>query len=87
MLCKFMMKMCPDTFGEMPQQHGYYLEEIRKQKGVIMRNKKANAILKRPVNKLFRTEYIYHDTNQTDKAREQKLRREAVVIGELKRKK
>ena len=31
-------------------------------------------------------EYTYHDTNQTDKAREQKLRREAVVIGELKRK-
>ena len=47
----------------------------------------ANVILKRPINKLFPTEYIYHDTNQTDKAREQKLRREAVVIGELKRKK
>ena len=39
-----------------------------------MRNKKANAILKRSVNKLFPTEYIYHDTNQTCKAREQKLR-------------
>ena len=52
-----------------------------------MRNKKANAILKRPVNKLFPTEYIYHETNQTYKAREQKLRREAVLIGELKRKK
>ena len=50
-----------------------------------MRIKKANAILKRPVNKLFPTEYTYHDTNQTDKAREQKLRREAAVIGELKR--
>ena len=49
-----------------------------------MRIKKANAILKRPVNKLFSTEYTYHDTNQTDKAREQKLRREAAVIGELK---
>ena len=48
--------------------------------------KRANAILKRPVNKLFVTEYTYHDTNQTDKAREQKLRREAAVIGELKRK-
>ena len=39
-----------------------------------MRIKKANAILKRPANKLFRIEYTYHDTNQTDKAREQKLR-------------
>ena len=51
-----------------------------------MRIKKANAIFKRLVNKLFPTEYTYHDTNQTDKAREQKLRREAAVIGELKRK-
>ena len=49
-----------------------------------MRIKKANAILKCPVNKLFPTEYTYHDTNQTDKAREQKLRREAAVTGELK---
>ena len=48
--------------------------------------KKANAILKRPVNKLFPTEYTYHDTNQTDKVREQMLRREAAVIDELKRK-
>ena len=48
--------------------------------------KKANAILKRPVNELFPSEYTYHDTNQTDKAREEKLRREAAVIGELKRK-
>ena len=50
-----------------------------------MRIKKAIAILKRPVNRLFATEYAYHDTNQTDKAREQNLRREAAVIGELKR--
>ena len=28
--------------------------------------KKANAILKRPINKLFPTEHTYHDTNQTD---------------------
>ena len=39
-----------------------------------MRIKKANSILKRPVNELFPIEYIYHHTNQTDKAREQKLR-------------
>ena len=47
---------------------------------------KANAILKCPVNKLFRTEYTYHDNNKADKAREQKLRWEATVIGKLKRK-
>ena len=46
-----------------------------------MRIKKAHAIFKRPVNKFFPNEYTYHDTNQTDKAREQKLWREAAVIG------
>ena len=51
-----------------------------------MRIKKANAILKCPVNKFFTTEYTYHDTNQTDKARKQKLRRKAAVIGKLTRK-
>ena len=51
-----------------------------------MRTKNANAILKRPVNKVFPIEYIYHDTNQTDKAREQKLRGKAAVSDELKRK-
>ena len=50
-----------------------------------MRIKKANAILKRPVSKLLPIEYAY-DTNETEKAREQKLRWEAVVIVELKRK-
>ena len=39
-----------------------------------MRIKKANAIVKYPLNKLFPTEYTYHDTNQTDKPREQDLR-------------
>ena len=57
-----------------------------KQNGAIVGIKKANAIIKCPVNKLFPTEYTYHDSNQTDKAREQKLKREAAVIGELKRK-
>ena len=28
---------------------------------------KTNAILKRPVNKLFPVENTYHDTNKTDK--------------------
>ena len=46
----------------------------------------CNAIFKLPVNKLFPVEYIYHDTNQTDKAREQKLRLEEALIGELERK-
>ena len=42
-------------------------------KGAIVRIKKTNPILKRPVIKLWPIEYTY-DTNQTDKAREQKLR-------------
>ena len=50
-----------------------------------MRIEKTNAIRERPVNNLFPTEYTYHDTSQTDKAREQKLRWKAAVIGELKR--
>ena len=81
-----MMKRSPDTFGELSQYQGYQLVEILKEKGAIGRIKKANAILKRPVNKLFLTEYTYHDTNQTDKARKQKLRQEAAVIDQLKRK-
>ena len=44
------------------------------QKRLIVRIKKANAILERPVDKLFRIEYTYHYTNQTDKTREQNLR-------------
>ena len=55
-------------------------------KRAIVRIRKTNAIHKGSVNKLFPIEYTYHDTNQTDKAREQKLRWEAAVIGELKRK-
>ena len=51
-----------------------------------MKIKKANAILKRPINKLLSAEYTYHDTNETDKARKQKLRRKAAVIGKLTRK-
>ena len=54
--------------------------------GAIVRIAKANAILKRPVNKLFTTENTYHDTQKTYKAREQKLRRDVAVIGELERK-
>ena len=65
--------------------NGYYLVEILKQKGAMVRIKKANAVLKRPANRLSPTEYTYHDTNQRDKARKQKLKREAAVIDELKR--
>ena len=43
-------------------------------------------MLKRPVNNLFTVENTYPDTNQTDKAREQKFRREAAVVGKQKRK-
>ena len=60
--------------------------EILTQNVAIVRIKKANAVLKYPVNKPFRTEYIYHDTNQTDLARAQKLRWETSVIGGLTRK-
>ena len=42
-------------------------------KGTIVRIAKINAILKRPVKKLFTIENTYHDTNQIDKAREQKF--------------
>ena len=84
MLCQFMIKTWPDTFEGLPQQQGYHLVEILKQKGGIVRIKKAHAILKRPVNKFFPNEYTYHDTNKTDKAREQKLWREAAVIGQIR---
>ena len=47
---------------------------------------KANIILKRLVNKLFTVKNTYHDNNQTDQTREQKLRPESAVIGELKMK-
>ena len=45
--------------------------EIRR---TTVRIAKTNAILKRPAKKLFAVKNTYHDTNQTDKAREQKFR-------------
>ena len=80
-----MMKRYLDSFWELPQEQGYYLVEILTQKGVIVRIKNSNAILKHPVKNLFRIEHTYHDTNQTDKTREQKLKWEPAVIGEVKR--
>ena len=50
-----------------------------------MKNANTNTFFKRTIDKLFTIENTYY-TNQTDKAREQNLRREAVVIGELMRK-
>ena len=42
--------------------------------GAIVRIAKTNAILKRPVNKLFTFENTYHDNNQTDKGTKGKTR-------------
>ena len=49
-----------------------------------MRNKKANAIVKRPANKIFRSEHTNGDANQGDKTRQQNLRWETAEIGDLK---
>ena len=43
-------------------------------RGAIVRITKTNTILKRPEKKFFAVENTYHDTNQTEKAREQKFR-------------
>ena len=45
--------------------------EIRR---AIVKSTKTNTFLKRPINKLFTIENTYHDTDQTDKAREQRLK-------------
>ena len=55
-------------------------------KGAIVIIANTNTILKCLVNKLFTAGNTYKDNNQTDEAREQKLRREATVIAEQKRK-
>ena len=53
-------------------------------RGAIVRMTQTNKILKCPVNKLFTVRNTYHGSNQTDKAKERKLRWEAAVTGELK---
>ena len=73
-----MRKRCPDIWR--------FAVVTSLLKGAIARIAKTYEILKRSVNKLFPIEYKYHDTKQTGKAREQKLRWEAAVIRELKRK-
>ena len=65
--------------GALPSRNS----EIRE---AIVSIAKTNTILKRPLNKLFLNENIYQDNHQTDKTREQKLRREAAAIGETTRK-
>ena len=55
--------------------------EIR---GAIVKTAKTNTILKCPINKLFTIENAYHDTNETDKSREQNLWRAAAVLCKLK---
>ena len=55
-------------------------------RGAIMRIGKTNTILNRTVNKLLPIENTYQDTNQKNKAKEQKLRIEVAIFGELKRK-
>ena len=64
----------PRHFWKIVIVTGVYPGRDSEIKGAIVRIENTNAILKRPVNKLFPIEYTYHDTNQTDKAREQKLR-------------
>ena len=66
MLSWFMMNRMAIVTGVLPSRDS-------EKKRAIVRIKKANAILKRPIKKLFPIEYTY-DTNQTHKAREQKLR-------------
>ena len=64
----------PRRFWKIAIVTGVLLSRYSETKRAIVRIKKTNGIFKRPVNKVFPIEYTYHDTNQTDKAREQKLR-------------
>ena len=56
----------PRHFWRISVVTGVLPSRASERKGAIVRIKKANAILKRPVNKLFLTEYTYHETNQTE---------------------
>ena len=70
------------VFGEKVSRHFWRIaivtrvlpnsdSEIR---GATMRIAKASTILKRPVKILLAVKNTYHDTNQTDEAREKKFR-------------
>ena len=52
--------------------------EIR---GAIVRIAKTNTILKCPVNKLFKVENTYNDTNQIDEPGDQKFTARSILIG------
>ena len=71
--------MLPGHFWRMAIVTGVLSCRDSEIRGAIMRMAKTNAILKRTLNKLFTAKNTY-------KARKQKLRREAAVIGELKMK-
>ena len=80
------------VYGEKVSKHfwriaivaGVLLSRDSEIRGAIVKSTNTNTILKRPINKLFTIENTCHDTDQTDKAREQKLRRESVVLRKLK---
>ena len=82
-LCQIVMKRCPNLFWkinivtEVTEVLRSRNSQIR---AAILRIKKTNTILIRPVKKLFPTENKYENTNQTDKAKGKKLRREAAVM-------
>ena len=78
------MKSCPDTFAELPLT-GVLPSRESEIRGTML-IAKINKILRYPVNKLFPIENTYQDTIQAGTAGEQNLRREAALIGELKRK-
>ena len=46
-----MMKWCPDNFGKIAIVTGVLPSRDSEIKGAIVRIKKTNAILKRPINK------------------------------------
>ena len=74
----------PKNFWRIAIVAGLLLNRGSETRGAIVKSAKTSAIPKRLINKLFTIENTYHDTNQTDKSREQKLRREAAILRELK---
>ena len=73
-LCWFFYEKVPSDFWRIAIVTRVLPSRDSEIRGAIVRIAKTNTILKRPVNKLFAVENTYHDTNQTDKAREQKFR-------------
>ena len=73
------------TFGELPLTALLPSKDPETRREIV-RIAMTNAILKIPVNKLFPFEKSYQDNNQAGMVRQQKLRWEVAVIGELKKK-